>query len=103
MHVLGALGAAIATAISYWIVWVIRVIHMKRYLKIKLFLIRDYIAYFILVVQSIILLVFTQESIGLYLLEVALLMINITLFHDEIKSLKNIVLAKMKLRCTLFR
>lgn len=84
VHFIGALGAAISTAISYWVVWVIRVAHMKKYMEIKLFLKRDYTSYFILLLQSIMLICFKKDGLVIYLIEAAMLFVNVILYRKEI-------------------
>lgn len=86
VYFIGPLGAAIATSVAFWIVWVIRVKHLKKYMRIKLFLIRDYISYFILVIQSILLIVF-NDNIVLYVIEFILLFFIILLYFKELSGL----------------
>lgn len=49
---IGALGAALATLVSYWITWFLRMRTLKRYMKIKINVVRDYISYGLLVAQG---------------------------------------------------
>lgn len=51
--VYGALGAAVATAVCYFVVWLFRFYQSRKYIKIKVNLIRDILTYFILVLQSL--------------------------------------------------
>ena len=53
---IGPLGAAIATAICYFIVWAVRYWHSKRFIKLKINLYRDLFTYVLLAVQSLVLL-----------------------------------------------
>lgn len=84
---IGTLGAAVATAISYWIIYLLRVFYTKRYINIKMHLIRDNISYLLLVIQSIIFLLVIQESTTLYFTEIFLIAIQIYLFRKEIYSI----------------
>lgn len=90
----GALGAAIATAISYAVVWSIRIIYLKSYMKIRLYLFRDMVSYFILTVQAVLLLLFQQESVHLYFVELMLFLVLLILYAREAgdcwKSVKKI-------------
>lgn len=54
---IGALGAAIATTISYFIVWKIRFDEIKKYIYIKINLRRDLATYLVLLIQATILLI----------------------------------------------
>ena len=51
---LGALGAAIATAVSFFVIWLIRLVCVSKYMELKVNYIRDFIAYGLIVVQAIV-------------------------------------------------
>ena len=51
---LGAFGAALATLISYIAVWLFRIIHSRKIIKIEYHLIRDGLCYFFVLLQLII-------------------------------------------------
>lgn len=85
---IGVLGAAIATAISYFEVWIFRYWHSKRYVKIKINLIRDLISYFLLVVQSVLLLINIQNII-LYMINGIILLVIIILYFKDIFLILN--------------
>lgn len=89
VSIIGALGAAIATAISYWIVWGIRVIHMKKYMKIRLHLVRDYCSYIILVLQTMVLLMMS-DGICLYMIEIVAVILVAFMYLPEIKRVTKI-------------
>lgn len=84
--VCGPIGAAIATAISYYIVWLMRLRYAKRYVVLNIHLGRDYFAYGVLIVQSILLLIF-DDSIFLYTVLCTLSIIILALYYKEIKAL----------------
>lgn len=50
---LGALGAAIATAISYYLMYLIAFLLIRKHVKLSVNLIRDYASYVIVVIQSV--------------------------------------------------
>lgn len=81
---LGALGAAIATTISYFVIWLFIYINSKKYISLRMDITRNIISYVLLVIQSIILL-FIDSNITLYTLE---LLILITLFIIYFKDFK---------------
>ena len=81
---IGAIGAAISTAVCYFIIWVMRIISVRKYISMRLDLKRDMVSYFILVLQAIILL-FIEKTVVLYLVEFALLIILVLLFLAQIK------------------
>lgn len=92
---IGALGAAIATAVSYWIVWCIRIIHMKKYMNIRLHLVRDYLSYLILVIQALMVLLLL-DSIHLYVAEVFAVILIAVLYIREVKLVLNKLLRRIK-------
>ena len=87
----GPLGAAIATAICYFVVWVIRYYHSKKYINFKINIFRDIVTYMLLLVQSVVIL-FISTSWILYGLEVALFVAIIFLYYNDIKLIINKIL-----------
>lgn len=85
---LGALGAAIATAVSYFEVWIFRYLHSRKYIRIKINICRDLITYFLLVLQSIILLL-ELNSIYMYILEFSIFILIVILYLKDIILLLN--------------
>ncbi len=53
--VLSAMGAAIATAISYYVMYVLAFIKVRKYVPLKVSLVRDYIAYAIMIAEALVL------------------------------------------------
>lgn len=80
---IGALGAAMATAVSYFEVWAFRYWHSKRYIRIKINLFRDIFSYFLLVIQSVLLLV-DKQNILLHILEHIIFIFIIILYIKDI-------------------
>lgn len=80
-----AIGAAIATMISYFVVWIIRVHTMRKYIKLKIFIRRDVFSYVLLIFQSIVL--WLENSYILYPIQVVLFLLLVMLFYKEIKSI----------------
>ena len=67
---IGVIGAAIATAISYFVVWVIRMVNAKKYITLKLNIKRDLVVYITLVLQAVLMINIT--SIKVYILQLIL-------------------------------
>ena len=81
----GTIGAAIATAISYWIVYLVSMFYLSKSMNIKLSLARDTLAYGILMLQAFILLnerIEWKIQYGIQILFVSVLLI---LYKNEIK------------------
>ena len=83
---IGPIGAAIATAISYIIVWALKLYKVKKYIKLKLNLKRDILSYILLLIQIIVLLSF-KESIILYLILIAITLVITLLYLPVMKNL----------------
>lgn len=78
----GAIGAAIATMVSYVVVWIIRLVCAKKYIVLRLDLKRDVIAYSTLLGQ-VLWLYIKAESILYYVVSFALLAILVLLYKSE--------------------
>lgn len=80
---IGAIGAAIATTISGYVVWVLRIRHIKRYFNMGLNLKRDHFIYAILVLQGV--LVYLISNTILYIIVSSILLFLIVfLYRNEI-------------------
>lgn len=93
---IGPLGAAISTAISYCIVWIVRMIHLRKYIAIRLHLFRDVLAYGILVLQSVLLLLIKAETLALYGAQLGLILLLMCLYLPEMKDAAGTVLSKLR-------
>lgn len=82
---MGALGAAIATAVCYFIVWVIRYWHSKKFIRLKINLKRNLITYVLLVAQSIVLLF--EDGIVLYGAEIGMFLTIVILYAGDLVSI----------------
>ena len=86
--IMGAVGAAISTGISYIVTWVLRLKHVKQYIKMKLYIGRDICSYIILVIQSILLFLLDESTI-MYCIEILLLIIVLLCYNEQIKQILN--------------
>ena len=82
---MGALGAAIATAVCYFVVWVMRYWHSKRIIKLRIQLGRDLITYALLVAQSIVLLLVNGTVV--YGIETGLFLAITALYAGDLKAI----------------
>lgn len=88
---MGPLGAAIATAICYAVVWVVRLFYSRRYIHFEIHLWRDVISYIVLVMQSVALLVVSNNMLmygllaGMFMIELLLYMNDIRLVVDKLR------------------
>ena len=80
---IGALGAAVATFVSYWVTWFMRVQKLKSYMRIRINIIRDYVSYALLVLQAV--LFFTPLSlVAVHSCEAVLVVIIVVLYRREV-------------------
>lgn len=93
--IIGALGAAIATTVSYIVVWLIRLLNSKRYITLKIKLGRDLGSYFVLIIQSITLIIVNERVL---LVELILFVVTTGLYFDEIKSILERFLEGVKVK-----
>ncbi len=85
IYYVGTMGAAISTLISYIIVWASRLGMAKKAMNLSINLSKDILAYIILIIQAIVLNIFSK-SFG-YIIEIALLLILIYIERKEIKNI----------------
>lgn len=93
VYFVGSVGAAIATAISYISIWVIRVKHVKKHIAVQFQMGRDILSYILLFVQTI-LLYWVQSSLLLYGAELIIFLLIIFLYRVEFEKM----LQKIKTR-----
>lgn len=90
----GALGAAIATAISFVTIWIIRYICVAKYMKLQVRLVRDCVAYMLLTVQATI-----EHFDGhFYIMQGIILVIILVIYKREMIRIFNKVRITEKLR-----
>ncbi|MCI9078414.1 MAG: oligosaccharide flippase family protein [Lachnospiraceae bacterium] len=85
---LGALGAAIATALSYFVIFEIRFINAKKFIKIRINIKRDYLAYLLLFFLSVLFFIFKEECWQLYLIDAIIFAGLVALYGNQICAIK---------------
>lgn len=85
---IGALGAAIATSISYTIIFILRLYYARKYINLKISWCRDWAGYIILFIQTICLLIFQKDNLEAYLIQVILIIILISLYGKQLYTIK---------------
>lgn len=96
VYMMGPIGAAISTAISYIVVWGIRLCYMRKFLQVKLYLKRDILSYVLLVTQAILLLMIQSGSM-MYIIQIALFVVLVILYHKEIFMPLGILKSRIKM------
>lgn len=82
--IIGPLGAAIATLISYWAAWLIRMRTLKKYLKLRINSVRDNLSYLILVLQGALFFILS-DVFQLYFCELLLMVVIAFMYQKEVR------------------
>lgn len=85
----GPLGASIATAFSYWIVYLVSMIYLRKSINMKAQLWRDNLAYVVLLFQSFMLLVPIGSLVLEYGIQLLSVIALVALYRDRINTLMN--------------
>ena len=86
VYYIGTVGAAIATLVSYIVVWIIRMICLKKIVILKINYVKHIISYFLLLTQCIIWSC-NLNSIVLYSIEGVILIAICIMYFKDIKKL----------------
>lgn len=81
----GAMGASLATYVSYVVVWAFRYIQSKKYIKLQINMKRDIFSYGLLVVQSV--MISCTSGISMYIIQIIIFVIILACYMNEIISL----------------
>lgn len=91
---IGVYGAAIATCISYFFVFVFRLVHTKKYIKYKIGNIEFILGSFILILSSAI--IYINNNIG-FVIQVLLFGVSVCILGKPwLKMLRKVIDAKRK-------
>lgn len=90
--VLGAMGAAISTCLSYWIVWFMRRRLVVKYVNVSFNLSRDYISYLVLIIQCSILILLESPPIFINVLELCAFLVQLVLYREELGMWRGLVI-----------
>lgn len=82
--IFGALGAAVATAISFLVVWAFRFFYSRKYIKLRVNVVRHIVSYMMLVAQAVFMLIISGTL--LYMLELAVFIIILLLYIPDLKK-----------------
>lgn len=93
--IIGALGAAIATTISYMVVWFLRLRITRKTISLRINYGRDILSYLLLIIQAVTLL-FVSNNVVLYIVEFSVFVILLLLYSNAIKLLITTLLSRGK-------
>lgn len=80
IHYMGTIGAAIATAVSFFVVWLIRFIYTRKYINWKINIKKDMVAYLLLCAQ----IVLEHMSKHGYVGQLIILLLLIFMYKDKL-------------------
>ena len=94
--IVGPIGAAFATAISGFSIWIMRVYKIRRVMNVSINLKRDGVSILLLSIQALFLLFFQEETILVYAFEALVFCTVILLFRNEIINCRHYIVNLMK-------
>lgn len=90
VYLWGPIGAAVSTAIAYFVTWIISFINVKKYIVLKIKIKKHMWSYIILLIQSIDF-VFGGSDITRYIVQICFVLVLILLYAGEIRSIIDVV------------
>ncbi|MCC4357475.1 lipopolysaccharide biosynthesis protein [Limosilactobacillus reuteri] len=84
--IFGPIGAALGTTLSYVVVWIIRLIDIRKYMHLSINLYRDICTYILLFIQALCIL-FTKSTMTTYLLQTIFFFIILITNYEEVRTL----------------
>lgn len=84
--IFGPIGAALGTTLSYVVVWIIRLIDIKKYMHLSINLCRDICTYILLFIQALCIL-FTKSTMTTYLLQTIFFFVILITNYEEVRTL----------------
>ena len=97
VYACGPLGAAIATSLSYMLIWVLRLYKVTRQMKLGISLIRDALSYVLLYLQATLLVFYSYNWSG-YLIQIGFVVAVFVLYFKELTGVARKVLSRVKSR-----
>ena len=95
VYVCGPLGAAIATSLSYMLIWMLRLYKVTRRMKLNIILHRDVMSYILLYVQAALLVYYSNGWRG-YRMQLGVVILVIVLYYKDINRILKKILARIK-------
>ncbi|MGN0526963.1 MAG: polysaccharide biosynthesis C-terminal domain-containing protein [Acutalibacteraceae bacterium] len=89
----GAMGAAIATMVSYMIIWVVRAIHSRRLFQFNIRIKRDILVYFILGAETVLI---SMDKNPYYIVSVVSVLAICLICRDIFADVLKLVVKKLK-------
>ena len=95
VYVCGPLGAAIATSLSYMLIWMLRLYKVTRQMKLDINLVRDALSYILLYLQATLLMFYSYNWSG-FLIQIVFVIAVFWLYFKDVIGMARKVLVRMK-------
>ena len=93
---IGPLGSAIATAVCYWVTWVLRMRVCSKYIHLRLQRARNNVSYIVLVAQGLLLLVLFGNPVACYSIEMACFLLLLLMYRKDLMRITSRVKTKIR-------
>lgn len=93
---IGVMGASISTAISYILIWVLRLINTRKYVKLKINFVKDSFVYILIILQAVLLIEMDGSGYLLYSLQLIIILLILLTFHSELLFLLKTIIKIVK-------
>jgi O-antigen/teichoic acid export membrane protein len=90
----GPLGASCASVIAYLVVWLMRLMDTRRFVKLKISMVKDCLGYVLLIVQAIVM-IFASSFVG-YMISVVVFVVILLLNFEELEFICKTIHANIR-------
>ncbi|WP_295916162.1 polysaccharide biosynthesis C-terminal domain-containing protein [uncultured Anaerovibrio sp.] len=91
VYCIGAIGAAVATELSYFAIWLMRLRDACKFVNLRISYSKDLLTYAILNIQAVVMHFVSHISL-LYTVEILLLIAILLIYYEQLRFMKNIVI-----------
>ena len=95
VYVCGPLGVAIATSLSYMLIWILRLYKVTRCMKLNIMLTRDVLSYILLYGQAIFLVFYSNNWQG-YSIQLVVVTLVLMLYYRDISEILKKIFSRIK-------
>lgn len=96
VYVCGPLGAAIATSLSYMLIWILRLYKVTCRMKLNIKLVRDVLSYILLYVQATLLVFYSYEWKG-YVIQLGVVALVLVMYYKDLRVFFKKILDRIKI------
>lgn len=87
----GAMASSISATISYFIIWIIRLVETRKYMQLKISYLNDFISYILVILQAVIIIFMSNQQSFIYasIPTLIILAINYKIFFQTLNIIIN--------------